>query len=195
MLNKTVLVENLFLKPPEPTYGSTEMFEVWKARYSPSFHYITAAPQHLISYVSNFVKMYFPFGSISLLDIALLDLSVLTLGSDKQIREYKIKTVTEFILKLYGRRFVLIGDSTQEDPESYASVAEKYPNQVRCVFIRKVKGYAAIKELERNSARRFEAAFRNVDKERWFVFEEWSELANVDLSQFNATCRPNYLYE
>lgn len=36
------------------------------------------------------------------------------------------------------QRFVLLGDSSQQDPDIYAAVAKHFPNQVRAVYIRDV---------------------------------------------------------
>jgi phosphatidate phosphatase APP1 len=114
VLNKTELLQNLLLKPSTPTIGSADIFKEWQGKWSPSFHYISASPQHLTSNIRSFITSFFPNGSISLMSIGLLDLSIFNLGNAKATREYKMSTVAEFLEKLPERRFVLIGDSTQE---------------------------------------------------------------------------------
>ena len=37
-----------------------------------------------------------------------------------------------------GRRFILIGDSGERDPEIYGRLAHRYPDQIRAVFIRQL---------------------------------------------------------
>jgi len=44
--------------------------------------------------------------------------------------------------------FVLIGDSSQQDPEIYAQIIEEYPGRILAVYIRDVRGDARDAEVE-----------------------------------------------
>ena len=62
--------------------------------------------------------------------------------------EYKISYI-ENILAMYPELpFILIGDSGQKDPEIYGSICEKYPEQVKAIYIRHVDGDERLKEVE-----------------------------------------------
>jgi len=71
---------------------------------------------------------------------------------------------------------VLIGDSTQKDPEVYGDAARTWSGWVGAIYIRVVKGVDKVKERELNSAQRFEEAFRGVDRELWTTFEDVQEI-------------------
>lgn len=56
----------------------------------------------------------------------------------KGVQEYKVEKLCSIQARFPKRRVMLIGDSTQKDPESYAEVAKKFPGWVGKIFIRKV---------------------------------------------------------
>jgi len=67
------------------------------------------------------------------------------------------------------RRFILIGDSGEADPEIYASIARRYPQQVIRIFIRDVTG-------EGEKARRYQKTFKGLPKSLWTVFRDAARL-------------------
>jgi phosphatidate phosphatase APP1 len=58
------------------------------------------------------------------------------------------------------RRFVLIGDSGEKDPEIYGDLARRFPEQVQRIDVRDLKG-------EGRDSPRMKAAFRDVPPEKW----------------------------
>lgn len=75
-----------------------------------------------------------------------------------------------------------MGDSTQSDPEAYGDMYRKFGGGwVKRIFIRKVVGVEGMDAGVKNSEERFEAAFRDVPRGVWTVFEDPGELyAEVD---------------
>lgn len=71
--------------------------------------------------------------------ILLRDLSIFEKASEKvSNRNHKIGRL-EQILKMYPRLpLVLIGDSGQQDPETYLAVVRKHPTRIRAVYLRDV---------------------------------------------------------
>jgi phosphatidate phosphatase APP1 len=67
------------------------------------------------------------------------------------------------------RRFVLIGDSGEKDPEIYGAMARKHPEQIARILIRDVTGQSA-------GATRYTRAFVDVPKDHWRIFKEPSEI-------------------
>ena len=67
------------------------------------------------------------------------------------------------------RRFVLVGDSGERDPEVYGEIARRHPDRVHRIFIRDVTG-------ERSDAARYKEAFRDVPAGSWSVFRNAEEL-------------------
>jgi phosphatidate phosphatase APP1 len=55
----------------------------------------------------------------------------------------KRRAIEQIMRDFPGRRFTLVGDSGERDPEVYAAVARRRPEQVTGVFIRRVSDRAA----------------------------------------------------
>ena len=55
--------------------------------------------------------------------------------------ERKRDGVVEVLKSFPASRFILIGDSGEQDLELYASVAQEFPGQILCIFIRDVNTY------------------------------------------------------
>ena len=64
-----------------------------------------------------------------------------------------------------NRRFVLVGDSGEKDPEIYGALARQHPKQVTQIFIRDVTS-------EPPSAARYRKAFRELPDGLWQVFQK-----------------------
>jgi phosphatidate phosphatase APP1 len=60
------------------------------------------------------------------------------------------------------RRFVLVGDSGEADPEIYAQVARTHPHRIDSIAIRDVTG-------EDSRAERYAAVFDGIDPALWQI--------------------------
>ncbi len=100
-------------------------------------------------------------------DFRLTDSSVLNLFGSQE--EYKPKVIEAVLAGLPGRRFVLIGDSGEQDPEIYGRIARAHADQVVAVYIRDVTG-------ETPQSGRFAKAFEGIAPGRWRVFKQAQEL-------------------
>lgn len=112
ILNKTELLQNVLLRDPRPTPGSESALSLW-AKKGFAFHYVSASPQYLAPNINGFLNSYFPKGSVTLKDFAVLDGSILSLGSAESTETFKGSTTYDFMKKLPNRKFVLVGDSTE----------------------------------------------------------------------------------
>lgn len=142
---KTELLMNTFLRPFRAIPGMAELYREMAARGA-SFHYVSSSPAQLAPLLQSFLSAEgFPDNySLHLrpVDIDPLDfydypkLLDLFAGSES----VKVSRL-EGILKLFPRRqFVLVGDSTEEDPETYARLLTKYGDRIRAVWIRDLTG-------------------------------------------------------
>ena len=77
--------------------------------------------------------------------------------------------------QVFSRRFVLVGDSGERDPEVYGELARRHPRQVTRILIRDATD-------EPGDSTRFEAAFRNLAPGLWRVFREADSLP-IDVEQ------------
>ena len=70
------------------------------------------------------------------------------------------------------RRFVLVGDSGERDPEAYAQLAQKYSKQVRQILIRNVT-------CESRESERYQAVFAHVPPSLWQIYEQPAEIRDA----------------
>lgn len=106
---------------PTPVPGMPELYAYIQSITSASapFFYLSASPYNLYPFLRSFRDAYYPHGPLILRDENWMTisglLSNLTLGTEK----YKV----DRIRKIHGwfprRKIILIGDSTQSDPEAY----------------------------------------------------------------------------
>eukprot|EP00122_Pirum_gemmata_P007802 Pgem_evm1s7176 len=87
-----------------------------------------------------------------------------------------------------NRKFVLVGDSGEHDKEIYAKIMRKYENRVLCIFI---KNAPEVDNDEDVSVENLNKAFAGIDRKKWFVFNESSQLDGLDFKNIlNSDCRP-----
>ncbi len=89
-------------------------------------------------------------------------------------RSGKLGVIRSLFKMFPRRRFLLVGDSGEHDPEIYGALARRYPHQVVGILIRQLTG-------ERSLRRRYARAFRRVDVSQLKLFEHASELAGLRL--------------
>ncbi|KAF4493262.1 actin filament organization app1 [Fusarium agapanthi] len=179
------ILKTTFVDEPTPVPGMPELYSELQSllpRDTPWF-YLSASPYNLYPLLREFRDRYFPQGTLILRDsswrtIAGL-LSALTMGTE----EYKADRMKKIHSWLPKRKLILIGDSTQSDPEAYGEIYRTFPGWVKMILIRKAIDVAAIGIEEKNQLERFEKAFKNVPVEAWHVFEE------PNSSGFILTCK------
>ncbi|GAB4041482.1 App1 family protein [Spirosoma gilvum] len=108
-----------------------------------AFFYVSSSEWNLYDYIIDFSKKNgLPTGVYLLSPLKRLA-EVLKTGQGKHMTKF-MRIVR--ILEMYPQQqFVLLGDDTQEDPTIYASVAEHFPTQIRCVYIRQVRAKNKLK--------------------------------------------------
>ena len=165
--NRKALLENTFLREFRDVPGMAERYSAW-SRKGARFHYVSASPWQLYSDLSDFMRDEgFPPGSFHMKSVRLADATVLDLldAPDELKRTY----IEELMVQYPRRRFILVGDSGEVDPEVYGEVGRKHPDQVERIFIRDVTG-------EKRDAPRYAKAFEGLRPEIWVLFEDAAEL-------------------
>jgi phosphatidate phosphatase APP1 len=92
----------------------------------------------------------------------------------KAPENYKIHEISEIFAEFPDRKYVLVGDSGERDPEIYATLAREHPERVRRIFIRDVTNEAA-------EAERYQRLFKDLPAEKWRIFKEPAELQGIKL--------------
>lgn len=161
--NKKLLLARTFLREFEAVPGMAAAYRRW-ADAGATFHYVSASPWQLFDALGGFVAAAdYPAGSMHLKLFRWKDRSFFSLFEDPQA--YKRPILRDLISRSPGRRFVLIGDSGEMDPEAYGAAFREFPAQVAAIYIRDVSG-------EPREAPRYAAAFAEVPPDRWTIFTD-----------------------
>ena len=165
--DKKKLLARTFLREFEPVAGMADAYRRWAAAGA-AFHYVSASPWQLFDPIDGFFKHEaFPQGSVHLKQFRWKDKSFLSLFQDPI--GYKQPILGGLIKQFPGRRFVLVGDSGEQDPEVYGAVYREFPTQVVAIHIRDVT-------QEDRDAPRYKAAFADVPADRWTIFTDAATL-------------------
>lgn len=135
------LLRNTLLREFVPVPGMPEVFSRWQEQGA-AFHYVSASPWQLSNCLCSFLGAAgLPAGSMHLKLFRLKDST--PLGRLTARKRSKRRAIEQIMRDFPGRRFTLVGDSGERDPEVYAAVARRRPEQVAGVFIRRVPDRAA----------------------------------------------------
>lgn len=168
--DKRALVMNTFCRPFKPVPGLADTYRAW-AREGAQFHYLTASPWQLYLPLSGFTRSNgFPAGSFHMKTFRVKDGTFASLFTSPE--RYKPAVIEELMRQFPDRRYVLVGDSGEKDPEIYAGIARRHPRRVVKILIRDVTSEPA-------TAARYRKTFRGLPPQLWQVFEDARELSLV----------------
>ncbi|CAG1010638.1 hypothetical protein PHYC_03893 [Phycisphaerales bacterium] len=169
--DRTALLENTFVKEFEAAPGMAAFYGRFRDQGA-AFHYVSASPWQLYVQLGGFAgRNGFPAGVWEMRRLRAKDRSILELFEDPA--EYK-KGVIEPILQRWPRRkFVLIGDSGEKDPEAYLELARRFPTQIARVYIRDVTD-------EDREAPRYTALTEGLPGEMLVVFKDPASIPTVE---------------
>jgi phosphatidate phosphatase APP1 len=165
------LLKNTLLREFAAVPGMPEAYQRWQESGA-AFHYVSASPWQLSNCLCAFMGAAgLPAGSMHLKLFRLKDTT--PLGRLTARKRSKKKAIEQIMADFPKRRFVLVGDSGEKDPEVYAAVARGRPDQVASVLIRRVhEGMAAAK-----ATHRFEKLARRLPAGALVTFTDADELA------------------
>ena len=99
------------------------------------FFYVSSSPWNIHDLIAEFMQLQaIPEGPICLRDWD-VDLDALT---SSRLRQHKEPLIREIMDVTDPLPFILMGDSSQRDPEIYAEIVRAYPGRVMAVHIRNV---------------------------------------------------------
>ena len=168
VLRHAEMLRNTFLRPFRAVDDLAAVYARWNRRPL-QFHYVSASPWNLYPELRLFLQEHgFPAGVLHLRKLRLRPSHLHRFF--KGGRGHKRQTIAAIMKRFVNKRVVLVGDSSEHDPELYAEIAKAYPCRILRVYIRRVAGAD-------NSASRFETAFGEfVD---WQLFDDSDELAQT----------------
>jgi phosphatidate phosphatase APP1 len=158
------LLANTFLRPFQSIPGMAELYQAWETSGA-HFHYVSASPWQLADELHAFREREgFPFGTLHLRAFRMREHMVRRLLRLPPAAKF---TAIGSLLKAFPfRRFVLVGDSGEFDPEIYGKLARRFPGQIAAIFIRDLarkplddrRMHKSFRKLPRGIAARYESA-------------------------------------
>lgn len=138
--NRDELLKNTFLREFRAIDGMSRIYKDWSDQ-GIDFHFVSASPWQLITPLSHLLSTEsFPLGTFDLRVFRWRDQVIKRVVSNKWVG--KSKVIRGLIQRFPERKYFLIGDSVERDPELYAHLAEEFNQQIRGIFIRQVPGFA-----------------------------------------------------
>ncbi len=128
------MLAHTFALPFTTMDGMAEVYRNW-ASHNAMFHYVSSSPWQIYHHLADFIEAAgFPQGSMHLRWFRLRD----EMFKRWQVIRRKSKggLIADMIKRMPGRRFVLVGDSGERDPEIYAKLARRFDDRVTAVVIR-----------------------------------------------------------
>lgn len=167
--SRRLLLRSTFTEPFRPVGGMASLLARLAPHQEDAVHYLSAAPWQLAPPIGTFLKEHgFPSGSLHLRPIRLKDRSLLQLF--KEPTEHKLTCVRKLMARWPHRRFILIGDSSEQDPEIYSTLAREHPGRVEHVYIRDTTG-------ESMTSSRYKRSLWSTMREKWTLFADATMLA------------------
>lgn len=165
--SRRALLRNTFLRDFQSVDGMAERYQSWSDQGA-AFHYVTSSPWQLYEALAELHQTAgFPGGSFHLRAFRWRDQLVRRLLLWPPYSKYLV--IRRLINTFRRRKFILIGDSGERDPEIYGNLARRFPDRVAAIFIRVVPGRPW-------SERRARKAFHRVPAQHWSCFSSADEL-------------------
>ncbi|MDR0529349.1 MAG: DUF2183 domain-containing protein [Zoogloeaceae bacterium] len=161
--DKKALVKKSLFEPFTAIEGMAAWYrELADTNEGTFFCYLSGSPAALYPALVDFLqKENFPAGALYLRDIRARDL----LSSKKtSLKTHKTTALEQLARDFPQRRFILIGDSGESDPEIYADFARHYPERVLSIHIRDVTS-------ESRDAARYAQTFLDLAPSLWNIRE------------------------
>jgi hypothetical protein len=171
--NRKELLTNTFLRNFRPIPTISKLYQDW-SQLGAEFHYVSSSPWQLHDPLTEFLAQEgFPEGSLHLRSFSLRNSRLLSPFVFRP--ENKARSIRNLLQQFPHRRFILIGDSGERDPEIYGEAARRFPQQVQRIFIRDITGQTA-------QHTRYARAFRGTPAKHWRIYQHAEELGNEPIS-------------
>jgi hypothetical protein len=164
--NKTALMTNTFCVPFKAVPGMAGLYQSF-AKKGVVAYYVSASPWQQYTELEEFLKRDgFPDGIFCLKFVRLKDISVKNIFVKGF--EYKTESIEPVIKRFTSARFILVGDSGEQDPEAYGVLAAKYPQNIMKILIRNA--------YNENDSARYLKAFKDIPRTKWQIFTQPDEV-------------------
>lgn len=162
--SKKKLLRSTFMEEFQEVEGMAELYQEWARDLNCKFHFVSSSPWQLWEELNAFLlEAGFPRAAYHLKPVRIKDRTLFDLW--KCPLETKIGVIESILTSFPERKFVLVGDTGEKDPEVYGEIARRYPNQVKGIYVRNVTG-------ETGKEERYDEAWAGVDRDVCAVFDE-----------------------
>ena len=170
--DRSQLLANTFLREFKGIDGMANLYNDW-FQQGADFHYVSSSPWQLHAPLLDLqARGGFPGGTIHLRNFQLRNHVV---QRALMIRRHgKSTSIKSLLQSLPNRKFILIGDSGEKDPEIYRKICRKYSEQIAGVFIRDMKH----KPVDDERLAKCRGALPNVVCDKFESAEELRKLAS-----------------
>lgn len=165
------MLENTFLNPYVPVEGMPALYRAWETEGA-DFIYLSASPWQLYEPLTGFLAAEnFPAG---IMEMKIFDLpsGVKTIFDNPE--KVKIPALKKLMKSFPDRKFILIGDSGEQDPEIYGKIAADYKDRIAWILIRNVSD-------ETPDSKRMNEALKDFPRERFRLFKNSAELNFINI--------------
>ncbi|HVF66856.1 MAG TPA: phosphatase domain-containing protein [Pyrinomonadaceae bacterium] len=142
---KSIVLRNTFLRDYVPVEEMIGRYRAYPGDVM--FHYVSGSPWQLHKLLGEFVKGNFPEGAFHMKDVrknllmheSWQDFVNFSRG-DEATKEQKLEQIRRIMRAFPGRKFILYGDSGEQDPQVFRRIKREFPEQVIEIHIRDVVG-------------------------------------------------------
>lgn len=136
VLDKSEMLKNTFARPFKAVPGMAALYQRLLAKGG-SLHFVSAGPKQLTSPLQTFAeKSGFPPASFHMRFFHLDPSTISQISAGAE--EFKLSVIRPLIQRFPKRKFLLVGDSGEKDPEVYSRVLAEFGSQIIGVWIRDV---------------------------------------------------------
>lgn len=165
--NRRDLFRNTFARHFVPVVGMPEIYQECAAAGA-IFHFVSGSPWQLFEPLDEFLRNEgYPNGSFHLKRFRIREAARKLRRSPQ--KAYKQAAIEPILATFPERKFVLIGDSGEQDPEIYGHLTRAFPTQISAIFIRAIRG-------ETRESERFGSAFAGTDQSLWTLYTNPMEI-------------------
>ncbi len=128
------MLANTFLRPFTVIEGMSQLYKQWHDAGC-LFHYVSSSPWQLYPALAELcTESDFPSGSMHLRYFRVREEMFKRFRPLR--RNNKVAIIAAILRTLPERKFILVGDSGEKDPEIYRFLARRFPSQVTTIAIR-----------------------------------------------------------
>ena len=147
VVDRRELLVNTFLRDFRSVSGMANVYREWHDSGA-EFHYVSSSPWQLFDPLHQHQRDHgFPSGTMHLRNFRLRDQLLKRVMMIR--RRGKATAIHRMLKDLPDRKFILVGDSAEKDPEIYLKAWRRHPDQVKGIFIRDLQERPMIEERAR----------------------------------------------